>query len=88
MYYLQQRSRIVNEEFKIQRQLLFWLSQNKTQPSSCLISKVDETKLWNQKLGHLNLNSMKKIISEDAIRGFSKIKIEEGKICEECQIGK
>ena len=45
-------------------------------------------KLWHQKLGHLNLKSMKKIISEEAIRGLPKMKIEEGRICGECQIGK
>jgi hypothetical protein len=53
-----------------------------------MITKEDETKLWHQKLGHLNLKSMKKIIREDAIRGLPNLKIEEGKICGECQIGK
>lgn len=41
-----------------------WISQNKKQSSTCLISKEDETKLSDQKLGHLNLKSMKNIISE------------------------
>lgn len=40
------------------------------------------------KLGHLNLKSMIKIIYKDAILGFPKLKIEEGKIYGECQIGK
>ncbi|MCI20890.1 gag-pol polyprotein, partial [Trifolium medium] len=30
---------------------------------------------------------MKKAISEEAIRGIPKLKIEEGNICGECQIG-
>ncbi|PNY11358.1 gag-pol polyprotein, partial [Trifolium pratense] len=41
-----------------------------------------------KKLGHLNLRSMKKAISEEAIRGIPKLKIEESNICGECQIGK
>lgn len=31
---------------------------------------------------------MKKIVSKEAIRGILRLKIEEGKICGECQIGK
>lgn len=53
-----------------------WISQ----PRPYLISKVNGTKLWHQKLGHLNLKSMNKIISEEAINGLPKLKIEEGKI--------
>lgn len=53
-----------------------------------LIFKIDETKIWHQKLGHLNLRNMKKIIFEEAIKGLPKLKMEEGKICGDCQIGK
>ncbi|CAJ2657156.1 unnamed protein product [Trifolium pratense] len=56
--------------------------------STCLISKEDEVKLWHQKLGHLHLKFMKKAIAKEAIRGLRKLKIEEGSICGECQIGK
>src|ERR1044072_6636818 len=31
---------------------------------------------------------MRKIISEEVVRGLPKMKIEQGKICGECQIGK
>ncbi|MCI58251.1 gag-pol polyprotein, partial [Trifolium medium] len=31
---------------------------------------------------------MKRKISKDAVRGLPQLKIEEGKICGECQIGK
>jgi hypothetical protein len=65
-----------------------WQSQHKKQGISCMITKEDETKLWHQKLGHLNLKSMRKLIIENAVRGLPKFKIEEGKICGECQIGK
>jgi len=65
-----------------------WIPQNKNQSSTWKISKEDEVKLWHKKLGHLNLNSMKKIIFEETIKGLAKLKHEEGKICGECQIGK
>ena len=61
-----------------------WMSQEECQLSRCLLSKEDEVKLWHQKLGHLNLKSMKRIISEEAIRGLPKMKNEEGRICGEC----
>lgn len=50
-----------------------WISQDRCQPSTCLIFNEDETKLWHQKCGHLNLKSMKNIIFEDVIKGFPKL---------------
>lgn len=64
-----------------------WIPQNKNQPSICLISKEYETKIWHQKLGHLNLKRMNNIIYEESIKGLPKLKIEEGKICGDLQIG-
>jgi hypothetical protein len=65
-----------------------WVPQETNYSSICLMSKEDEVKLWHQKLGHLNLKVMKKIISEEAIRGLPKLKIEQGNICGEYQIEK
>ncbi|PNX99503.1 gag-protease polyprotein, partial [Trifolium pratense] len=65
-----------------------WVPQEGANVSTCLITKEDEVKLWHQRLGHLNLRSMKKAISEEAIRGLPNLKIEEGSICGDCQIGK
>ena len=56
--------------------------------SRCMLSQADETKLWHKKLGHLNLRSMNNLLSKQAITGIPDLKIEEGKICGECQIGK
>ncbi|CAJ2652046.1 unnamed protein product [Trifolium pratense] len=64
-----------------------WIPKEEEVPT-CLISKEDEVKLWHQKLGHLHLKGMKKAIAKEAIRGLPKLKIEEGSICGECQIGK
>lgn len=64
------------------------ISHNREYPSTCMISKINETKLWHQKLGHLNLKSMKKIVSEESIKGLPNLDIEAGKVYGECQIGK
>jgi hypothetical protein len=52
------------------------------------MSKEEEVKLWHQKLGHLHLKGMKKVISSEAIRGLPNLKIVEDNICGECQFGK
>ncbi|PNX93845.1 gag-protease polyprotein, partial [Trifolium pratense] len=65
-----------------------WVPQGEEDVSTCLMTKEDEVRPWHQKLGHLNPRSMKKAISEEAIRGLPNLKIEEGSICGECQIGK
>jgi len=44
--------------------------------------------LWHQRLGHLHLKGMKKALSSEAIKGLPDLKIVEGNICCECQIGK
>ncbi|CAJ2652309.1 unnamed protein product [Trifolium pratense] len=65
-----------------------WVPLEEGNVSTCLLTKEDEVKLWHQKLGHLNLKSMKKVIYEEAIRGLPNLQIQEGNICGECQIGK
>ncbi|KAK2428718.1 putative mitochondrial protein [Trifolium repens] len=65
-----------------------WMPQEEALTSTCLVTTEDEVQLWHQKLGHLNLKGMKKAISLEAIRGLPKLKIVEGKVCGECQIGK
>lgn len=64
------------------------ISLNREDPSTCLVKKVDETKIWNQKLGHLNFKSMKKTVSDDPMKGLPKLKIGDDKVCGEFQIGK
>ncbi|WJX25125.1 hypothetical protein P8452_14197 [Trifolium repens] len=65
-----------------------WMPQEEALTSTCLVTTEDEVQLWHQKLGHLNLKGMKKVISLEAIRGIPKLRIVEGKVCGECQIGK
>ncbi|MCI19836.1 gag-pol polyprotein, partial [Trifolium medium] len=79
---------MVIKGFRSKDNYYLWVPQEIAHSSTCLISKEDEVKLWHQKLGHLNLRGMKRVISEEAIRGLPKLRIEEGNICGECQIGK
>lgn len=50
-----------------------WLPKEIAKSSTCLISKDEEVKLWHQKLGHLNLSGMKRIMAEEAIKGLPKL---------------
>ena len=70
------------------RSQYMWSPVKDSQLTKCLLSKADEAKLWHQKLGHLNLRSMHKIVSKKAIVGLPNLKIVEGKICGDCQVGK
>jgi len=65
-----------------------WVSQEQVLISSCMLSKDEEVRLWHQKLGHLNMQGIKKAISLEAIRGIPKMEITEGSIRGECQVGK
>ena len=42
--------------------------------STRALAKENEVKLWYQKLGHLHLKGMKRIISIEAVRGIPKLK--------------
>ncbi|KAK2382310.1 hypothetical protein QL285_069855 [Trifolium repens] len=61
-----------------------WVPPETTHSTTCLVSQTDEAKLWHQKLGHLHLRGMMKLISKEAIRGLPKLTIEENNICGEC----
>lgn len=89
MCYLQQKQKMVMKGSRSKDNCYLWISHSIGDPSTCMMtSKVDETKLWHQKLCRLNLKNMKKIFYEEVVKGLPKLKIEEGKVCEECQIGK
>ncbi|WJX67069.1 hypothetical protein P8452_51565 [Trifolium repens] len=65
-----------------------WVPQETTHFTTYLISQEDEASLWHQRLGHLNLKGMKKLVSREAIRGPPKLAIQEGDIRGEGQIDK
>jgi len=86
---------IINEEGKLSMKGIrskdnyyLWVSQEQDLIFSCMLSKDEEVRLWHQKLGHLNMQGIKKAISLEAIRGIPKLEITKGSICGECQVGK
>jgi hypothetical protein len=62
-----------------------WSSQETGYSSMCTLSKEEEVKTWHQRLSHLHLKGMKMIISVEAVRGIPNLKIDERKVCGECQ---
>lgn len=65
-----------------------WLLTNKNRSQSYLISKTKETNMLYRNLGKLNLKSIREIIIEKAIIGLPHLKIDKGKTCGECLVGK
>jgi hypothetical protein len=65
-----------------------WSPQEQAFISSCMLSKDEEVRLWHQKLGHLNMQGIKKAISLEAIKDIPKLEITERSIYGECQVGK
>ncbi|XP_019150940.1 PREDICTED: uncharacterized protein LOC109147739 [Ipomoea nil] len=59
-----------------------------TNETACRLSKTDESKLWHQRLGHINFRDMDKIIKLDVVRGIPKLRIEQEGVCGACAIGK
>lgn len=54
----------------------------------CLHVKVEELEIWHQKLGHTSFRNLQKLLATQAIRGIPKLKVDEKKLCEACQLGK
>ena len=60
-----------------------WERENTNFSTVCSIAKEEkEVKLWHQKLGHLHLRGMKRIISMEAVRGIPRLQIDEGRVCQ------
>lgn len=83
-----EKNKVIMKGARSKYNCYLWTPQERDCLSTCLMSKEDQTKLWNQKLGHLHLKGMKKVVSKEAVGGIPKLKIDEGRIYGECQIGK
>ncbi|XP_073121706.1 uncharacterized protein [Henckelia pumila] len=55
---------------------------------ACRKSKVDEFSLWHQKLGHVNLKTLKNLSKFEAVRGLPNLKSGVPYVCGTCQEGK
>ena len=60
-----------------------------TSPShTCHKISSDDTKLWHERLGHLNYKSLKKLSNAGAVRGLPKISKQISDVCGPCQHSK
>ena len=52
---------------------------------SCLIAiDVNDSWLWHRRLGHANMNTFSKLVKNDLVIGFPKLKFDKDKICDAC----
>ena len=52
------------------------------------LSMVDESWLWNRRLGHLSFDNLSKISTKEAVRDLPKIVVPLNSVCKHCQLGK
>ena len=56
--------------------------------NQCYLSMVDESSLWNRRLGHLNFDNLVKISKKEDVRDLPKIVKPLNSVCKHCQHGK
>ena len=56
--------------------------------NKCLISKDDESWLWNRRPAYIHTDHLNIIKSKDLVSGLTNIKFENNRICYACQKGK
>ena len=61
---------------------------NLLQPNTCHKTSLDKTKIWHQRLGHLNFKNLTKIVNVRVVRGVPKLVKKQHGICGPCQLGK
>ena len=54
----------------------------------CHLSMVDESWLWNRRVGHLNFDNLAKVSKKEAVRDLPKIVKPLNLVCRHCQHGK
>ena len=54
----------------------------------CNSTKLDETKLCHQRLGHINFIDLSRLFSSELICGISKLEKITNCVCGPCQLGK
>ena len=59
---------VIMKGIRSQDNCYMWSPQETGYSSMCTLAKEEEVKIWHQKLGHLHLKGMKRIISVEAVR--------------------
>ena len=58
------------------------------EPLLCSRSKLDSTKLWHNRLGHINYKDLVHLVNTEKVRGIPRLSGEPKPICGECMQGK
>lgn len=59
-----------------------------TNDLTCHQTKVDQAKLWHQKLGHMNFRDMEKLMKLEVVWGIPRLKIDHEGVFGACAVGK
>ena len=54
----------------------------------CYMSQIDESLLWNRRMGHLNFDNLVQVSKKGAVRKFPKIIKPPNHVCRHCLHGK
>nr|XP_016483291.1 PREDICTED: uncharacterized protein LOC107803999 [Nicotiana tabacum] len=55
---------------------------------NCLSDVNDDAKLWHRRLGHTSFTLLNKLVRNDPVRGLSKSRFKDHKVCDTCVKGK
>ena len=60
-----EKNEVVMKGIRSKDNCYLWVPQELNLSSTCVFAKENKVKIWHQKLGHLHLKGMKRIISEE-----------------------
>ncbi|KAG7599440.1 Ribonuclease H-like superfamily [Arabidopsis suecica] len=58
------------------------------EPKVCFRAEKDDPVLWHQRLGHMNVRSMSKLVNKEMVRGVPELKHLDKIVCSACNQGK
>ena len=67
---------------------IFVLDFDEQQEELCLATIQDQQNLWHRRLGHVHMDLLNKISSQNLVRGLPKLKYKKVEPCTPCQLGK
>jgi len=66
---------------------LYVLNINIAQPVALASRTQEEARRWHSRLGHVNMNTLRKMVREEIVRGLPAIE-HDNRLCEACLAGK
>ena len=69
---------------------LFCVDWSKIEAEVCLLThtRAELNWIWHQKIGHLNFDTMNKLVKEELVVGLPKMNFKKDTLCDACQKGK